>query len=59
MAKETKDEIRKKRGFQKISPSCTNCNHGEHQRGNGLVCKLDGYATKPRSYCVKHEVAEG
>ena len=55
MAKETKDQIREKRGFKKEAPKCSKCkNYSKPQYAAGL-CKVDDFNVGAASICNEYK----
>lgn len=56
MAKETKAEIRAKRGFKKTAPKCSDCFfYDKKEQYKPAVCKKDGFNIGGSSICDEYK----
>ena len=55
MAKETKDQIREKRGFKKEAPRCSSCKYFSKPRGGSGFCKHDDFNVGGAAICNEYK----
>ena len=57
MAKETKDQIREKRGFKKEAPKCSGCAfYDKKEQYKPAVCKKDGFNVGGAAICNEYKL---